>query len=273
MVTCDFGCRVTSRIVAGMRQVPDRGGEPVVVGEDDDLAVGRDLVEDLCEAVDLGRVHRLNRVVDDEEAERAVRHRRPGQEDAERQRVDLALGHDAERGARLAVDGDIKVQSGAGVRAGRGGTRQGRRCSPGAARPRSPRDWSASGASRRSRSSSVASASHLRATLSEPTGGSPVPAVSACAHQAATSAASGSPLVVPAGEFRRGGGREGSDGVRRGRGTRSPGAAPSAVRLPGVVARCMPAASATGATQVRHAAGGRDVDRGTCRAVGEHADG
>ena len=81
------------------------GGQPVVMREDDDLAVGRDLLENECEAVDLGRVHRLDRVIDDQEPERLVVV--PRQENTQRQRVDLALAHGAERGARRPVDGDI----------------------------------------------------------------------------------------------------------------------------------------------------------------------
>src|SRR5690606_24361107 len=44
--------------------------------------------------------------------------RRPGQEEAERQRVHLALAHDAERRARGAVDGAADVERAAGAAAG-----------------------------------------------------------------------------------------------------------------------------------------------------------
>ena len=71
-------------------------GQAVVVGEDDHLAGLRGVLEDAREAVDARGVHRLHRVVDHDEAERALGQRRPRQEQAERERVELALAHDAE---------------------------------------------------------------------------------------------------------------------------------------------------------------------------------
>jgi hypothetical protein len=53
------------------------------------------LLQHSGKAVDLGRVHRLHRVVDDQEPERAFGKSRPGQEHAQRERVGLALAHDA----------------------------------------------------------------------------------------------------------------------------------------------------------------------------------
>ena len=72
MSTADRGRRVTSRIVAAMDRFPMGDGQPVVMREDDDLAAGRDLLENEREAVDFGRIHRLNRVIDDQEPERAA---------------------------------------------------------------------------------------------------------------------------------------------------------------------------------------------------------
>lgn len=51
--------------------------QPVIVREHDHLPADRDFKQYPGEAVDLGGVHRLNRIVDYQEAERAVRHRRP----------------------------------------------------------------------------------------------------------------------------------------------------------------------------------------------------
>ena len=82
-------------------------GEPVVVGEDDDLSVDGDVGQHPGQAVDLGRVHGLDRVVDEHEPERALLHGGPGQEQRQAQRVQLALAHDAERRPTLgAVDAD-----------------------------------------------------------------------------------------------------------------------------------------------------------------------
>jgi hypothetical protein len=62
-------------------------------------------LEDAGETVHAGRVHGLDGVVDDDEAERAFGEGRPRDEEAEGQGVELALAHDAQGGAFLAVDG------------------------------------------------------------------------------------------------------------------------------------------------------------------------
>ncbi len=97
-------------------QPPDRLGQAVVVGEDDDLARPRGAVQDAREAVDLGRVHGLHRVVDDREAERRLVERRARQEDADREREQLALGHHPERVGALAVGAHVEVGAAAAAR-------------------------------------------------------------------------------------------------------------------------------------------------------------
>src|SRR5262245_39817173 len=62
---------------------PNSFGKPVVVREDDDLSRLGCTLEDASKAVDLGRIHRLNGIVDDHEPERALRQRRAREEDAE----------------------------------------------------------------------------------------------------------------------------------------------------------------------------------------------
>jgi hypothetical protein len=84
-------------------------GEAVVVGEDDDLSVLAGGLEDAGEAVHAGGVHGLDGVVDDDEAEGALGEGGPGDEEAEGEGVELALAHDAEGGALLAVDGDVEL--------------------------------------------------------------------------------------------------------------------------------------------------------------------
>ena len=94
--------------LGGDVEAAHRFGEPVVVGEDHDLAVGGGALEDARQAVDPRRVHRLHRVVDDDEAERALGERGARDEEAERERVQLALAHHAEGRALDAVDGDVE---------------------------------------------------------------------------------------------------------------------------------------------------------------------
>ena len=79
------------------------------MGEDDDLAVGARGLEDAGEAVHAGGVHGLDGVVNDDEAEGALGEGGPGDEEAEGEGVELALAHDAEGGAFLAVDGDVEL--------------------------------------------------------------------------------------------------------------------------------------------------------------------
>ena len=83
--------------------------EAVVVGEDDDLAVLARGLEDFGEAVHSGGVHGLDGVVDDDEAEGAFLEGGSRDEEAEGEGVELALAHDAEGGAFLAVDGDFEL--------------------------------------------------------------------------------------------------------------------------------------------------------------------
>jgi hypothetical protein len=77
------------------------------VGENDDLPMLAEFVQDLSESVDLGGVHGLHGVIDDDEAERAVGRGDSGQEQGKREGVLLALTHDAECRRLLAVDGDV----------------------------------------------------------------------------------------------------------------------------------------------------------------------
>ena len=76
--------------------------------EDDHLTRLGGALEHASEPVDLGGVHRLDRVVDDDEAERALGQRRAREEQAEREGVELALAHDAERRPGHAVDGHVE---------------------------------------------------------------------------------------------------------------------------------------------------------------------
>ena len=89
-------------------QAPERLGQPIVVREHDHLPRSRRLLERAREAVHARRVHRLHRIVDDDEAERAVGERRARQEQAEGERVQFALAHHAERGAADAIDRDVE---------------------------------------------------------------------------------------------------------------------------------------------------------------------
>ena len=90
-------------------EAADGFGEAVVVGEDDDLAVLAGGLEDAGEAVHSRGVHGLDGVVDDDEAEGALGEGGPRDEEAEGEGVELALAHDAEGGAFLAVDGDVQL--------------------------------------------------------------------------------------------------------------------------------------------------------------------
>ena len=69
--------------------------------------------EDAGEAVDAGGVHGLDGVVDDDEAEGALGEGGSRDEEAEGEGVELALAHDAEGGALLAVDGDVELDGAA----------------------------------------------------------------------------------------------------------------------------------------------------------------
>src|SRR5215469_14778401 len=78
--------------------------------EYDDLPVACYLAEQPGKPVDLRRVHRLNRVVDHDEPERALGCRRAGDEQSETKSVQLALAHDAQRGARYTVHCHIETE-------------------------------------------------------------------------------------------------------------------------------------------------------------------
>ena len=64
--------------------------------------------EHVRQAVHARGIHRLHRIVDHHEAERALRQGRARHEQAERQRVQLALAHHAEGGAGDAVHGHVQ---------------------------------------------------------------------------------------------------------------------------------------------------------------------
>ena len=89
-------------------EAADGLGQPVVVREHQHLAVRSRALEHAREAVDPGRVHRLHRIVDHDEAERALGQRRPRHEQAQCERVQLALAHHPERSPRDAVDRDVE---------------------------------------------------------------------------------------------------------------------------------------------------------------------
>ena len=80
------------------------------MGEDHDLPGLPEVVQDLREAVDLGGVHGLHGVVDDDESEGTVRRGGARQEEREREGVQFALAHDAESGCLRAVDGHVHHQ-------------------------------------------------------------------------------------------------------------------------------------------------------------------
>ena len=69
--------------------------------------VAREFVQDLGEAVDLGGVHGLHRVVDHHETEGAVGRGGAREEQGQGERVQFALAHDPEGGGVLALDGDV----------------------------------------------------------------------------------------------------------------------------------------------------------------------
>ena len=83
-------------------------GKPVVVCENDDLPIRGGPLEDTGQAVDSGRIHRLHRIVDHDEAERALGERGPRHEEAERERVQLTLAHHSQCGSLDPVHGDVE---------------------------------------------------------------------------------------------------------------------------------------------------------------------
>ena len=77
------------------------------MGEYHHLACLRQTVQHPGQPVDPHRVHRLHRVVEDREPERACVELHPRDEQAQRQSMQLALRHDAERNAGVPVDGHV----------------------------------------------------------------------------------------------------------------------------------------------------------------------
>ena len=93
MLTSESGPRDDLVDPRGRVEPAKRSGQSVVVGEDDDLSGLGDLREQRHQAVDLGGIHRLHRVVEDDEPERRLVKRGAGQEQGEREGVQLALAH------------------------------------------------------------------------------------------------------------------------------------------------------------------------------------
>src|ERR1017187_9119406 len=100
-------------------ETPGPLGQPGVVGEDNHLAVFGDVPQHPGQPLHLDRVHGLDGVVDDDEAEGGFRHPGTGKKEAQRKTVELPLAHDPEGAARLAVDGDVEREAavGGGARA------------------------------------------------------------------------------------------------------------------------------------------------------------
>ena len=153
-------CRVTSMIVASMPSRRVASGSRSSWVKTMTWRVFAAPRQHAREAVDAGRIHRLHGVVDHHEPERALGQRRARQEQAQRERVELALAHHAERGAADAVDLDVEPSRAASCPCPRARSARARRCSAGAAaassrwpRPRSAR--SAAGGSRPRRPSAT----------------------------------------------------------------------------------------------------------------------
>ena len=82
--------------------------QPFIVSEDDHLARTCSILQRPRQPVDARRIHRLNRVVDHDKAKGTGRKCGPRQEQAQRERVQLTLAHDAKGGAGNAIDSDVK---------------------------------------------------------------------------------------------------------------------------------------------------------------------
>ena len=91
--------------------------QPVIMREHDDLPRASRVLERPRESVDACRIHRLHRIVDHHETERALRQRRTRHEETEREGVELSLTHDSKCGALHAVDRHLQDDL-----AGRAGT-------------------------------------------------------------------------------------------------------------------------------------------------------
>jgi hypothetical protein len=92
----------------GQSEAPDGFVEPVVVGEDDDLAGSRGVRERARQPLDPRRVHGLHRIIDGQKPERTFGERRSRKEQAQGQRVQLSLAHHAQRFGRSAVHGYLQ---------------------------------------------------------------------------------------------------------------------------------------------------------------------
>jgi hypothetical protein len=85
------------------------------MGEDHQLACAADFFEEPGQAVDPGRIHGLDRVVQHEEPKRALGQHSPREEQAQGQGVQLALAHDAEGGATHSIHGDVQLDAASGA--------------------------------------------------------------------------------------------------------------------------------------------------------------
>ena len=82
---------------------PDCSGQTVIVREDDNLAFLCKLAENDCELIDANRVHGLNGVIDQHEAEWCLPGGHSGNEETQSESHQLALRHDAERLTSITV--------------------------------------------------------------------------------------------------------------------------------------------------------------------------
>jgi len=91
----------------GLDVQPTHGlGEAIIVREHDDLPGLRCALEHTGKTLDARRIHRLDRIVDHDEAERAFREGGPREEQTERDRAELTLAHHAQRVGLHAIDFD-----------------------------------------------------------------------------------------------------------------------------------------------------------------------
>ena len=85
-------------------QPTNRGRQTFIVREDDHLALCGGFGQHAGQAFHFGWIHGLHGVVDDQETKRAFRQQGAGQEEAERERVQLTLAHHRQGGSGLTVD-------------------------------------------------------------------------------------------------------------------------------------------------------------------------
>src|SRR6266436_6375000 len=79
--------------------------------EDHDLPFLRNHLKDARQPVDAGRIHGLDRVIDEYKSERTVFKCGARQEQGQRQRLKFSLAHDAERGSPRTLNRHIEVDS------------------------------------------------------------------------------------------------------------------------------------------------------------------